>query len=192
MANEKVRVRLLTPDDRTEILRRYREGETATALGRAFGCTMQSIQYHLRLAGVTSRDRTVLYKTCTKCGEKKSAEAFTPDSRCKAGFTQPCKKCGRGPSALKSRQRQLRLRRQVLDAYGNRCACCGERTPEFLTVDHINNDGAAHRKAVTSGYSFYRWLARHGFPQDCFQLLCWNCNCAKGRYGECPHKRREG
>ena len=27
-----------------------------------------------------------------------------------------------------------------------RCACCNEAMIEFLSVDHINNDGAKHRK----------------------------------------------
>jgi hypothetical protein len=84
--------------------------------------------------------------------------------------------------------RQL-LRMQVLEAYGGRCACCGESTPEFLGVDHIYNDGAKHRKEVGSGSAFYSWLRKRGFPKDGFQLLCHNCNLAKGFYGQCPHAR---
>jgi hypothetical protein len=30
---------------------------------------------------------------------------------------------------------------------------------------------------------FYR-----GYPKDNFQLLCMNCNFAKGHRGECPHQ----
>lgn len=33
---------------------------------------------------------------------------------------------------------------------------------------------------------FYRWIKKNGFP-DSVQVLCWNCNCAKGIYGYCPH-----
>jgi hypothetical protein len=31
-------------------------------------------------------------------------------------------------------------------------------------------------------------LAKHGYP-DTFQLLCHNCNLARGFYGTCPHQR---
>src|SRR5690349_6288281 len=40
------------------------------------------------------------------------------------------------------------LRQQALEAYGGRCVCCGESTPEFLHFDHVNNDGAEHRREL--------------------------------------------
>ena len=82
------------------------------------------------------------------------------------------------------------IRKKILDHYGNRCSCCGETTPEFLAIDHINNDGAQHRKLVGGGDRLYRWLIANNFP-DGFQLLCHNCNVAKGIYGMCPHQRKE-
>ena len=30
-------------------------------------------------------------------------------------------------------------------------------------------------------------LKKLGYPKDGYQLLCHNCNCAKGWYGACPH-----
>ena len=76
---------------------------------------------------------------------------------------------------------------EVLAAYGNKCACCGESAPVFLTIDHINNEGAAERKATrTTGSTFYAWLQRRGYPPG-YQVLCWNCNWAKS-HGGCPHK----
>jgi len=35
----------------------------------------------------------------------------------------------------------------------------------------------------------YVWLKRNYFPTG-FQLLCHNCNLAKGFYGKCPHDER--
>ena len=80
----------------------------------------------------------------------------------------------------------------VLAGYGGTCACCRESTPQFLTLDHVNNDGAAHRKELNNGDTrnnarVYDDAIRRGFPSD-LQLLCWNCNCAKAFYGECPHR----
>lgn len=94
----------------------------------------------------------------------------------------------RNKSKWDGKSRELRAR--VLDAYGGHCACCGEATPEFLAVDHVNNDGESHRRELKGyGRSINRWLSMQGFPQDGrFQLLCHNCNMAKGAYGGCPHK----
>lgn len=42
-----------------------------------------------------------------------------------------------------SHYRDLRqeLKREVLKVYGGVCSCCGENRIEFLTIDHVNNDG---------------------------------------------------
>lgn len=164
-------------------------------------------------------------KTCTKCGESKALSAFSvrKDTGGRRAICKPCEAARReewkksdSAAAREYRDRRsdstfwkkhgalIRAKRRaaVLEAYGSKCVCCGEDTPEFLTVDHINNDGARHREAISpsdprggSGTYLYIWLKRHGFPKDNFQLLCWNCNCAKGRYGSCPHtwkiERRE-
>lgn len=97
----------------------------------------------------------------------------------------------RGKRAEQAREEKRRLRRQVFDAYGNKCVCCGEQEPEFLTIDHVNGGGLAHRRSCgNSGTSVYRWLRKNGFPKEGFQLLCFNCNRALGAYGYCPHQRR--
>lgn len=82
---------------------------------------------------------------------------------------------------------RARYRKAVMDHYGGKCACCGETEDEFLTIDHKDNDGAEHRKSV-DGARLYRWLMKQGYPTN-FQILCMNCNWAKGRYGCCPHQR---
>jgi hypothetical protein len=94
----------------------------------------------------------------------------------------------------KELQRQYidRRKQMVVDAYGGRCACCGETELRFLSIDHINNDGADHRRELKSkgGFSFYLWLQRQGFPKDNFQCLCMNCNFGKLRTGICPHQEK--
>lgn len=95
----------------------------------------------------------------------------------------------RNPDRVRQRHKgtYAQLREEVMAAYGGRCACCGEAEDQFLTIDHI--DG--HPKGVgapRSGNGLYLMLRREGFPEG-YQVLCWNCNCAKGFYGMCPHKR---
>ena len=84
-----------------------------------------------------------------------------------------------------------KYREACLIFYGGnppKCACCAETTIQFLAVDHINNDGAEHRKRekIAGGTSMYLWLIRKEFPKG-FQILCHNCNQAKSFYGNCPH-----
>ena len=83
-----------------------------------------------------------------------------------------------------------KLRREALKAYGGRCACCGEMRAAFLTFDHIHGQGTKHRRSDNKIRSnIHRYLRDHGYPKD-FQLLCMNCNWAKGKYGYCPHTQR--
>lgn len=87
-------------------------------------------------------------------------------------------------------------RYSVLSHYSDnppKCACCEEITLEFLTIDHMNNNGAEERRKLFGtkgrgggGHTFYRWLINHNFPEG-YQVLCMNCNFAKGKYGKCPH-----
>ena len=86
-----------------------------------------------------------------------------------------------------NKEYRRRVRIEVLEHYGGECACCGEKHIEFLCFDHINNDGAKHRKHM-SDRSITPWLKRNGYPKG-FQVLCHNCNIAKGVYGKCPHKK---
>lgn len=66
------------------------------------------------------------------------------------------------------------------------CRCCGESTYAFLSLDHINGGGTQHRKNLGSKYILSDLIGR-GFPSG-YQVLCHNCNQAKGFYGKCPHQ----
>lgn len=96
--------------------------------------------------------------------------------------------------SVKEKYRQ-NFKDRVFNHYGVFCACCGETEIEFLTIDHINNNGSMHRKEVGiigGGSEFYRWLTENSFPEG-FQTLCMNCNFAKGKTnnnGVCPHQKK--
>lgn len=85
-----------------------------------------------------------------------------------------------------------RVREEVFAHYGgNKCMCCGETEPMFLSIDHINNDGHIHRRTITAAKSIYQWLKARGYPPG-FQVLCINCNLGKAKNGGiCPHKSRQ-
>jgi hypothetical protein len=85
-------------------------------------------------------------------------------------------------------------RDKVYDHYGRTCTCCGEDQIMFLTIDHIDNDGATHRKEMGNrgGSSFFAWMVSADFPSG-FQVLCRNCNWGKHvNGGVCPHQTSEG
>ena len=90
-------------------------------------------------------------------------------------------------------KRRREVRDLVYRTYGGyRCACCGETEPTFLSIDHVNNDGAQHKREckISTGEQLYRWLARNGFPPG-FQVLCMNCQWGKrNNNGVCPHQVR--
>jgi len=84
-------------------------------------------------------------------------------------------------------------KKQAFLHYSNgviQCACCGELEEDFLTLDHI--DGRKkwnHNKSFVGG-KLYAWLVKNNYP-DGFQVLCYNCNCAKGKLGICPHQNKK-
>lgn len=153
-------------------------------------------------------------KKCTKCGEVKELAGFYMQVRFRGGYQAECKECTKARSKatflkdpagnlakgrVYAQEKRKRVREATFAAYGgNVCACCGETESKFLTLDHIDNNGAKFRKVVykgnkkgnTAGYHTYYWLARNGFPSG-YQVLCMNCNYGKRmNHGVCPHKTK--
>lgn len=156
-------------------------------------------------------------KRCSKCGEEKPYEefykqhAFTASCKRTAVMSE-CKVCTRlrtrtrkygekyqqllEQDRISGRARTARAREKAFAAYGGyKCVCCGETEPMFMSLDHIENDGADFRRKIkgkrtTAGYPTYKWLADNGFPKI-VQVLCMNCNFGKRmNKGICPHQVR--
>ena len=114
---------------------------------------------------------------CQNCNYKKS-RLIQLETSCKS-------------TILKRNQRyRLNVRRKVLEAYGWKCGCCQNSDEIVLTIDHVNNDGAAHRRSLGTGggsNKFYTWLRDNGFPEG-YRVLCRNCNSGRElNGGVCPH-----
>lgn len=69
------------------------------------------------------------------------------------------------------------------------CNCCGETEIMFLGIDHINGCGAKRRKKEPSGSPIIIFLRARNYPKG-YQVLCHNCNMAKGHFGRCPHEKK--
>lgn len=161
-------------------------------------------------------------KACTRCREYrrgyysvKRAEPKDPtlckNTDCPNKADPGYKSCQRCRDRTKAREDQIRpelrekaksfyrrLKDEVFAAYGGCanngyiCACCGVTHKEFLSIDHIDGDGPAHREKLTgdprNGQTLYYWLKRNNFPPG-FRVLCMNCNFALGHHGFCPHNK---
>jgi len=84
-----------------------------------------------------------------------------------------CRECER----VKKRNARTKLKLDTLIYYGGCCVECGTDNLSFLTIDHINNNGGAHRKEI--GPNIYEWLKKNNYPLEGFQVLCFNCNYSK-------------
>jgi len=81
-----------------------------------------------------------------------------------------------------------KIRREVISYYSNgkfECVYCGEKHYEFLTIDHIHNNGSEHRKNMKSS-NIYLELKKERYPNG-YRVLCYNCNISKGLYGYSPY-----
>lgn len=56
------------------------------------------------------------------------------------------------PKTEEGRRLRKRLFTGALDHYGAKCSCCGETEVCFLTIEHLENDGMAHRKKFNGGW----------------------------------------
>lgn len=151
-------------------------------------------------------------KVCTKCNEKKlETEFYVNRHKYLQGH---CKVCHlrisretrqKRPEYYNGKAREwarkypertrknhetwwLKLKLEMLNAYGKKCACCEEANIKLLCIDHIHGGGNKERKKEgIKGVKFYGLLRRRGFPKG-YQTLCFNCNIGKALYIICPHK----
>jgi len=96
---------------------------------------------------------------------------------------------------LRTHAYRARLRVKTLTALGGQCACCGERSPQFLVVHHKHGGGRAHHRATgvhtfNGASKFYAEIKREGYPKDKYEVLCYNCHMAITNYGSCPHSQK--
>ena len=129
---------------------------------------------------------------CVLCGTRPPRDGLTHCGICREKITDWNKEAGREYTRKSVKKSSNKLRHQVLAAYGGKCQCCGLAEPVWLTIDHIDGDGAKHRRELTGknlgagSQNIYRWLRNNNFPKG-FQILCWCCNWAKS-HGGCPHQ----
>ena len=126
------------------------------------------------------RNARKLKGLCVYCGKNPKSQT-----------TLACNQCAIKPWRIPpySKEKRVELKRETFIHYGGAfCVCCGEDDLRFLSLDHINNDGAHQRRRLKTGINIYNWIKARGYPPQ-FQVLCMNCNFGKHiNKGVCPHK----
>jgi len=148
---------------------------------------------------VENDSKTISFPICRRCGVILTDENWYFSN--KKGHSYICKKCNdervkkwqqnnRDIVNQSQREGRQRLRDEVFDAYGGKCACCGETRKEYLSIDHIDGNGSEQRKetGARTSQEFYNWLKQNNYPEG-FQVLCFNCNCGKRNYSVSPHDK---
>jgi hypothetical protein len=95
-------------------------------------------------------------------------------------------------------ERQRKVKIAVRAFLGGKCSCCGISEFEFLTIDHVNNDGAKDKKnGIQSSHIYWKILKMlksftpRSEVEKTYRLLCFNCNSSKHfGHGKCVHERR--
>ena len=88
-------------------------------------------------------------------------------------------------------ERVRKIRLLIINHYTKNtliCQCkrCDVKGYDFLTIEHLNTDGAEQRREINP-QQIYRFIIDNDFPDD-YTVLCWNCNCSK-KGKECAHFR---
>lgn len=148
-------------------------------------------------------NKTEPTRRCKTCKQDLTYDKFTPYHLKVSPYDGRCIECVSRQNSnwyyknrehAKSYMRKYRAQAKddAFKAYGGfKCACCGEAESLFLDIDHMDNNGADHRREhnLNSGAQFYVWLRHNNYPSN-FQVLCCNCNRGKFRNnGVCPHQQ---
>lgn len=139
----------------------------------------------------------IVTKKCSKCGIVKPFSEFYRHKSYKLGISSWCRTCYRDglrirngypnprPQGKTQKEWYKTKREQFLEMYGGKCACCGETEKDFLTIEHVRGQRGMIREGSNAAY---RKSVKEYRP-DLYEILCYNCNCAKGKLGYCPHNR---
>jgi len=93
---------------------------------------------------------------------------------CKKVQVQNWRNANKEETSDRARQLRVLKRKKVIEHFGGKCELCGLVDDEVMTVDHIWDDGAEHRKQVKATVVL-DWLIKNDYPPG-YRLLCFNCN----------------
>lgn len=119
-------------------------------------------------------------KLCVICETEKDRKLFR--NRVVKGALYTDNIC----SACRSARERAALKVEMIEAFGSKCCCCDENNPAFLTLEH--KERVHHKQQKRKCHQLMRDAKRDGWDRTKYEMLCFNCNCAKEHQGECPHR----
>jgi len=132
---------------------------------------------------------------CRPCYNATMKKKYTGDPDAKARIREADRRSHQKHKTKRNTattERNRKLRWEIIETLGGRCACCGETEVIFLCLDHIKGGGRREYQKATGPLSIWRAAKREGLPADKYRVLCWNCNAALGLHGHCPHSDLKG
>ena len=139
--------------------------------------------------GIKERKQLTETKHCVVCNKPKPIHKFPV--RTAQGKLYVGNYC----TACVSSKARAKAKLKLYEEFGYKCSCCGETHPYFLTLEHKLGGNPAGRKRTRKGWvvtkiqpQLINEAAKDGWNREKYDLLCINCNFAKGHFGECPHQ----
>lgn len=71
---------------------------------------------------------------------------------------------------------RLSIINTTLELLGSICVLCGESNKEFLTIDHLNQDGNEDRKKFHNSIGWKKRILTGELNKENYRVLCHNCN----------------
>jgi len=148
-------------------------------------------------------------KKCAKCHKSKNNSCFHKNKTKIDGLATECRECCKAymkkyyaknknkllkQNKENGKQKHAEAKRLCIEHYSNgtnKCCCCGESNPEFLSLNHINGGGRKDRQTFKGARTFCGYLVKNNFPKG-INIMCFNCNLSYGFFGYCPHKTQSG
>ena len=154
----------------------------------------RKIQKEKRLAGQKKYSRTPEAKAIRKILE--STPKFKENHRIQSRLRYQNSSEVRAKIKKNTQEQTVQFKLEVFTHYSKEisdsdvpiCACCRIDDIRFLTLDHI--DGRKHlpkREQKLKTLPLWRHIKNTGFPKG-YQILCYNCNIAKGTSLYYPHQ----
>ena len=125
-----------------------------------------------------------LYGKCTSPRDAKYRRQIRENNKKATGYVKTA------TQRVQEKEHFLLLRTKVIALYGGECECCGEARYQMLTIDHkVKEPKETKRHGVGLVYAALYEYETHGYPNNRYRLLCWNCNTSRGFHGYCPHEK---
>lgn len=139
---------------------------------------MDAVCYRCRLPAKRYQSTGKRGILCTKCQSKYNALRYKKNQKDIIKKAALWNKENIDKRNRRLREDYIKLKRASMNKYGEKCPC-GIENIEFLTIDHINNDGKNDRKIWQNKVAnIHTWLKKNKYPPG-YQILCGNCNLKK-------------